>query len=340
MSTLKKKKKILVLFCGGTIVMEKKPNGSFSPTSKETAVELITGLEPRIFQEIDIQVQYLFNVDSSNLLPSNWNEVAEEIYKSYESYDGFVVIQGTDTMAFTASALSFALQDLGKPVVFTGSQIPGCYLQSDARFNFVNSIYLATRDISGVALLFDHHVFQGNRVSKVSHTHLKGFSSIKAPLLGVIETKMRFSKRAPRRHARIPSLQLGFNSEVQIAHFFPGVSLDCFMPFLGEEIQAVILIAFGTGNFPESLFSFLREAKEKKVPVVVRSQCTEGITDMGAYEIGAEALACGVIESYDMSFESTVTKLMWILDKKTPYHKVGEVFQRDLAGEVARVEVL
>jgi len=340
MSTLKKKKKILVLFCGGTIVMEKKPNGSFSPPSKEKAIELITGLEPRIFQEIDIQVQYLFNVDSSNLLPVNWDEVAKEIYKSYESYDGFVVIQGTDTMAFTASALSFALQDLGKPVVFTGSQIPGCYLESDARCNFINSVYLATRDVSGVMLLFDQDVFQGNRVSKVSHTRLKGFSSVKAPLLGVIETKMRLSKRAPKRHTRSPNLQIGFNSKVQVAHLFPGVSLDCFRTFLGKEVQAMVLIAFGTGNFSETLFPFLKEAQKKEVPIIVRSQCTEGITDMDAYEIGTEALACGVIQSYDMSFESTITKLMWILDKKTPYHKVGEVFQKDLVGEIARVEAL
>jgi L-asparaginase len=340
MSTLKSKNKILVLFCGGTIVMQKRANGSFSPPSKEDAIELLISLEPRIFQEIDIQVQYLFNVDSSNLLPDNWNEIAETIYKSYESYDGFVVIQGTDTMAFTSSALSFALQDLGKPVVFTGAQISGRYLESDARSNFVNAIYLATKNISGVLLLFDKHIFQGNRVSKVSHTHLKGFSSIKAPLFGVIETKMRISKKAPTRHSRYPKLSLGFDSKIQVEHLFPGVSLDCFIPTLGKDLQAVILVAFGTGNISKTLFPFLKEAKKKQVPVVVRSQCTEGITDLGAYELGSEALSCGVIQSYDMSFESTITKLMWVLDKKIPYDNFAEVFYKDLAGEIEGEEIL
>lgn len=340
MSTEKKEvvvtRKVLILFCGGTITMEKKSDGSLAPFAQEKVVDFLRQLEPHIFQEIDTEIRILFHQDSSNMTPKVWDDIAQTVATSYDAFDGFVVIHGTDTMAFTSAALSFALQNLGKPVVLTGAQIPGIYMPSDAGSNFAHAMRLAIQDVSGVFLVFGCSVFRGTRVTKISYINLEGFMSVGEPALGRIGEKMVLASHIAKRHDGILVLQKGFDHRIQITHLFPGLMLDYLFSSWGKESQGVILIGYGTGNLAEPHLPFLALAQEKKVPVLIRTQCIQETTDMAIYELGKKALAYGAIETFDMSLESTVTKLMWALDKKVPYSKMKEVIQKSIAGEISQ----
>lgn len=316
--------------------MEKKSDGSLAPFAQEKVVDFLMQLEPKIFQEIDTEIRILFHQDSSNMTPENWDRIAQEIASSYNDFDGFVIIHGTDTMAFTSAALSFALQNLGKPVVLTGAQIPGVYTPSDAGCNFAHAMRLSIQDVSGVFLLFGHSIFRGTRATKISYIQLEGFMSVGEAPLGRIGEKMVLSPFMDKRHDGGLLLQKGFNARIQIMHLFPGLILDSMSSFLGNEVLGVILIGYGTGNLSESHLPFLEIAQEKKVPVLIRTQCMQETTDMSTYELGKKALAYGAIETLDMNLESTVTKLMWALDKKVPYSKMKEVIQKSIAGEISQ----
>ncbi len=314
--------------------MEKKSDGSLAPLAKEKIVDFLKQLEPSVFHEMHTEIRILFHQDSSNMTPEIWNTIALEIAQAHDEFDGFVVIHGTDTMAYTAAALSFALQNLGKPVILTGAQIPGIYNPSDAGSNFSHAMRLATQDVSGVFVLFGHSIFRGTRATKISYIQLEGFMSIGEPPLGRIGEKMTLASQVGRRHAGKLCLQIGFDARIQVMNLFPGLQLDPYIPFLGKEIQGVILIGYGTGNLSDSYLPWLALAQEKKVPVLIRTQCIQETTEMSTYELGKKALAYGAIETLDMSLESTVTKLMWALDKKVPYSNMKNVIQKSIAGEI------
>lgn len=334
------KSKILILVCGGTITMEKKSDGSLAPLAKEKIVDFLKQLEPSIFHEMHTEIRTLFHQDSSNMTPEIWNHIASEIYETYDAFDGFVVIHGTDTMAYTASALSFALQNIGKPVILTGAQIPGIYHPSDAGSNFAHAMRLATQDVSGVFILFGYSIFRGTRATKISYIHLEGFMSIGEPPLGRIGEKMTLGSQVDKRHNERLFLQMGFDTRIQVVNLFPGLLLEPYIPFLGKEIQGMVLIGYGTGNLSDSYLPWLALAQEKKVPVLIRTQCIQETTEMSTYELGKKALGYGVIETLDMSLESTVTKLMWALDKKVPYSNMKDVIQKSLAGEIKEKGIL
>jgi L-asparaginase len=328
------KAKILVLFCGGTMVMMRNAEGSLSSPSAEKALELIRSLEPQVFERVDVTVEFIFNGDSSNILPPIWDEIGQAIYKAYDSYDGFVIIHGTDTMAFTSSALSLSLKNLGKPVVLTGAQIPGSYINSDARLNWVNAVLLATENVAGVMILFGKSIFDGAKVCKVSHSRLDAFSSINAPLLGEVQTQIILSASARKRHEHKMDWEGGFDSKVSLILLFPGICLDFLVPSLGKELKGIILAAYGTGNISSCHLPFLQKAQDKKVPIIIRTQCLEGTTCMNIYETGRQALEYGVIEAYEMSLESSLVKLMWALDKKVPYERMRETLHQNSPKEV------
>ena len=170
--------KILILFCGGTLIMEEDQAGVLITPPQERAVTNLQNIEPKLNDVAELDVTYIDNIDSTNINPTHWDRIAHKISEQYDQYDGFIITHGTDTMAYTSSALSFALHNIGKPVILTGSQIPGSRIESDARRNLINAVRVAIHDIAGVMIVFYERIIWGARASKVSESKLNAFQSI------------------------------------------------------------------------------------------------------------------------------------------------------------------
>lgn len=327
------KKKILILFCGGTIVMVKNKEGVWNKGSTKEAIKSLMNLEPRIHEVANIDFEYIDNIDSTNLTSMHWDKISGVIAKNYDKYDGFVITHGTDTMAYTASALSWTLQNLGKPVVITGSQIPGSQIETDARRNFVNSVRLATMDVAGVMLVFDEEIILGARASKVSESKLDAFETINWDDLGEIRIDIRLSDEHKKRHDRPLNLQKGFEESIAVITLFPQMHVPSLDAILDTGIKGLVLRAYGSGNISYAYLKILKKAKKNRIPVVVSTQCLEGATLMHLYDVGKQALEAGVIQAHDMSLECITTKLMWAL-KHVPYEGVKEVMHTNYTGEI------
>jgi L-asparaginase len=327
------KKNILVLFCGGTIIMESSKSGALVVSKKENAIKKLLSLEPRLKDIAKLDVSYIDNIDSTNITSKHWDKMAQVIADNYNKYDGFVITHGTDTMAYTSSALSFALQNLGKPIVLTGSQIPGDQIETDARRNFVNAVRVATMDLAGVFLVFDEEVILGARASKVSESKLDAFETINWDDLGEIRIDIRLSEEHKPRHDRPLNLQKGYEENIAVVSLFPQMHAPTLHSILDTGIKGMILRGYGSGNISYEYLKMLRKAKRMKIPVVVTTQCLEGATLMHTYDVGQQALNEGVIQSHDMSIEATVTKLMWAL-KHAPYEGVKEIMHTNYTGEI------
>src|SRR3989344_5587739 len=327
------KPKILILFCGGTIVMVKTKEGILDMASKEEAVKNLLNLEPRIREIADIEVEYIDNIDSTNITAKHWDRISKTIAKKYDEYDGFVITHGTNTMAYTASALSFTLQNLGKPVVLTGSQIPGDQIETDARRNFVNAVRLATMDVSGVYVVFDEEVILGSRASKVSESKLDAFETINWDDAGEIRLEIKLSDEVKKRHNRPINLQTGFDDNIAVITLFPQMNPKTLQAALHKKVSGVILRGYGAGGISYAYLDILEKLKKRKVPVVVSTQCMEGATLMHMDDVGTKALNAGGIQAHDMSIECTVVKLMWAL-KRGPYGSIKELVHHNYTGEI------
>lgn len=325
--------KVLVLFCGGTLIMKENEDGSLIVNDKDTAIDLLLNLEPRLCGRIVsvLHVQYIENIDSSNMTPEIWDTIGEVISNKYDQYDGFVVTHGTDTMAYTSSALSFILQDLGKPVVVTGAQIPGSRIETDARRNFVNAVRVATLDRAGVMLVFDGDIILGARAHKLSESKLDAFGPINWGLLGEVRIDIRFNDEdAKPRHDRPLVFKPGFDSNVVMLTIFPGFPPEQLICIIESgNIKGLVLRAYGSGNISYKFMNAIKLATQKGIIVVVTTQCLEGATLMHLYDVGRQALKSGAIQAYDMSTECVVTKLMWAI------HQVSlvDVGAYDLEGD-------
>lgn len=324
---------ILLLFCGGTIVMEKNEEGTLVVPPREKAMKTLLTLEPRLSEVAKLSVEYIDNLDSTNMTPSHWDTIADTIAKNYEAYDGFVITHGTNTMAYTSSALSYALGDLGKPVVLTGAQIPGGKIETDARRNFVNAVQVAALDCAGVFIVFDEEIIYGSRATKVSESKLDAFETVNWDLAGEIRIDMRLSDECPRRHSRPLSVKTGFEESVAIIHLVPGTPVSLLDGLLDNGVRGFILRGFGPGDIAYNHLPFLKRAQKMRTPVVVHSQCQQGATCMHINDVGKKALDLGVIQAYDMSIESTATKLMWLL-KRGHYEGIAALIQTNMAGEI------
>lgn len=325
--------KVLILFCGGTIIMQESKEGALVVAEKEKAIQSLLTLEPRLREIAELEVEYVDNIDSTNITSSHWDRISKLIAKNYDKYDGFVITHGTDTMAYTASALSFTLQNLGKPVVITGSQIPGNQIETDARRNFVNAVRLATMDVSGVMVVFDEEVILGSRSSKVSESKLDAFETINWDDLGEIRIDIRLSDEHKPRHSRPLNLQTGFEDNIAVITLFPQMTPSTLKAIISTGIKGLILRGYGSGNISYAYLEVLKELKKKKIPVVVNTQCLEGATLMHLYDVGKQALEMGVIQAHDMSNECTVVKLMWAL-KRGPYETIKEIIHHNYTGEI------
>ena len=327
-------RRILVLFCGGTLVMERDERGSLLTPTLDRAIKNLLSMETRLDELADLEVAYIDNIDSSNITHGHWDHVADVIAEKYDDYDGFVVTHGTDTMAYTASALSFVLQGLGKPVVLTGSQIPGTRIESDARRNFVNAVRVATMDLSGVFIVFDRKILLGARATKSSESKLDAFVAVNRGVVGDIRVDVRITADHRRRTDSRLDLQKGFEENVVIVTLVPGMPPDVLMCIVESGIKGLVLRGFGTGNVAYEYLDAVTRAAELEIPIVVTTQCQQGATMMHLYDLGRKLLDLGAIQGYDMSTESIVTKLMWALKRADSVEAVREIMHTDVCGEI------
>jgi L-asparaginase len=324
-------KKILLIFCGGTISMTK--NEATGALDIAHGADQLFKLEPRIIQIASISVCNLLNVDSTNITTEDWIKIGETIETNYKDYDGFVVTMGTNTLAYASSALSFSLQKLGKPIVFTGAQIPAEAISTDARNNLVNALRVSTMDIAGVFVVFGSKVILGSRAKKLSESDLDAFGSFNDSDFGEISIGIKINREDSLPHNNMPDFKNSFNKNIISLTFIPGFEV-CYLNNLMESgIKGVILRGFGAGDISYDFIPFLEHAREKKVPVIVTTQC-RGSTVMGLNDPGLKALEAGVIQAFDMSMESMSTKLMWMLAQNIPYEEFKGLFHTNMAGEI------
>lgn len=324
-------KKILIIFCGGTISMHK--NEQTGALSVEYGAGQLFKLEPRIVDLAQIETKELTNIDSTDMTPKDWTAIVETVRDNYADYDGFVVTHGTNTMAYAASGLAFAMQKLGKPVVLTGAQIPAEAISTDARNNLVNALRVAAMDLAGVFVVFGSKIMLGARSKKLSEADLDAFGSFNDIDFGEISIGIKINKPYEPRNDASPSFKSAFDTNILSLTCIPGLDSGFLRLMIDKGTKGVILRGFGAGDIPQTYLPFLAYAREKRVPVIVTTQC-RGSTIMGLNEPGLKALQAGVIQAFDMSMEAMSTKLMWMLGQNVPYENFKNLYHTNMCGEI------
>lgn len=335
---------ILIIYTGGTIGMKTDPaTGALAPFDFRGIYNEFPALRSL---QVRIDVRSLAPIiDSSNVTPAHWIHLAEIIRENYTRYDGFVVLHGTDTMSYTASALSFLLENLAKPVVFTGSQIPIGVLRTDGRENLVTAIEIAAaRDARGpivpeVSLYFQNRLFRANRTVKQSAEEFAAFRSYNYPALaevGVNITYRRDSIRRPGQADAALRIATALDDRVLVVRLFPGLRGQVLRAMLSVEgLRAVVLETYGAGNAPTApeFIDTVREAVDRGLLVMNVTQCSGGSVAMELYETGRQLQEAGVICGHDITTEAAVTKLMYVLGQNLPPQQTRQMLQRPLRGE-------
>ncbi len=330
-------KRILILHTGGTIAMQLHDNQKDSATSTLSFnLDFFNDQVPGLEEIANIESITLFLEDSSNMVPAMWVKLADAIEEHYDDFDGFVVLHGTDTMAYTASALSFAFENLSKPVVFTGSQVPLSNRRTDARRNLINSVELATLNIPEVCVCFNDRVYRGNRATKISIGDFDAFASPNHPVLAEFGLKLEIRSRYRpgtgtfRNNAR-------FDPRIRLLKLYPGMDFDRSLPADSSEAKALIIEAFGSGNLPggknQMLLPGLQRYLSHNGIVIITSQAVYDEVDLGKYEGGRQAKKMGAVTAGDMTTEACVTKIMYLLAHHDDITITKELFRENRAGE-------
>ena len=279
------------------------------------------------------------NLDSSNLTPDLWAVIARAIFQRMKDFDGFVVAHGTDTLCYTASALAFFLQELNKPVILTGAQVPLEEIGSDGRANLINAVRVAISELAEVAVVFGSLVIRGTRAKKMSVCDMQAFISVNDVPLGTIGLAIRFSEFARLRSRRKPMLRVFLNDNVAMVPVYPGMNPEI-ITFLARTHKGIVIEGYGAGNIPtgeKSLIPAISTAIAAGVPVVVCTQCIIGSTEMELYQVGRAALDAGAIPAMDMTPETTMVKLMWVLGQTTDVTTIDSMMQKSFIGELHEV---
>ncbi|MBT1705506.1 asparaginase [Chryseosolibacter indicus] len=338
----KPKGRILIIYTGGTFGMTYDNEGVLIPFDFSLILEHLPTLKT-LALELTV-VSFETPIDSSNMIPEHWQVLAKIIYQNYETHDGFVVLHGTDTMAYTASALSFMLEGLSKPVIFTGAQLPITEARSDARENLITALDFASAVKDGrpqvpeVCIYFDYELLRGNRSKKVESMQFDAFDSGNYPPLAKAGVKMDYNYSLIRSVPSNTKLNLRTNIEpnVAIVKLFPGLQPSIIESIiLSPGLKAVILETYGSGNAPtsEPLLNALKRAIDKGIIVLNISQCSGGMVTQGRYETSRELLRIGVIGGADMTTEAAVTKLMLLMGEYGT-EKAKQLLPLSLAGEL------
>jgi L-asparaginase len=334
-----KKKNICLLHTGGTIGMTRSENG-YIP--KEGYLEKMLSGIPDLFVEgmPSFELCELSPLlDSSNMAVAEWNRIGDAIAKRYNDYDGFVILHGTDTMAYTAAALSFMLENLSKPVVLTGSQIPLCEIRSDGRDNLITSILIAADGaVNEVCLYFGGKLLRGNRAMKMSADGLLAFDSPNLQPLAEAGITIRYLPKSPLPESCGEFSFVPF-SEVPIGvlKVFPGINFSLFDAVITKKLRGIVLETFGAGNIPgegNALLPIIKNAFENGAVVTVCSQCPQGTVSLGSYAASSELVRAGAVSGYDMTTEAAVAKLYYLFSKGYSKEEIKEKMSANLRGEL------
>jgi L-asparaginase len=332
------KKRIYIAYTGGTIGMKPSKDG-FIPVAGYLSKTIANMPEFYHQQMPDFEIhEYEPLIDSANVSPSVWQDLAQDIQARYHDFDGFIILHGTDTMAYTASALSFVFENLSKPVIVTGSQIPLSQLRSDARANLLNSLYIAAHHpINEVCVFFNNQLFRGNRATK---QHADGFSAFVSPNCPVlleagIEIKniAGITQKAVNTRLRITDIRA---HPIAILPLFPGLDWQILESLLKSPLKALVLLTYGVGNAQqdEQLLTILKEATDRGILIVNCSQCLKGSVNMEGYATGNALREAGVISGLDMTTETVVAKLYYLLSQELPTKVIRELLGTNLRGEL------
>jgi len=337
------KKRIYIAYTGGTIGMKKSTNGYIPVEGYITDVlNSMTELNRPEMPEFTIS-EFSPVLDSSNMSPNDWQNIANDIYKNYDDYDGFVVLHGTDTMAYTASALSFMFDNLNKPVIVTGSQIPLSEIRSDGLHNLLNALYIAANyPISEVGLFFNNRLYRGNRATKADADGFNAFDSPNYPALINAGIQIDMSSTALNAHKEFKNINNSFNvlnitdQPIGVVSLYPGISHLVIKNILAQPVNALIIQSYGVGNAPENkaLLDEIKDANDRGILVVNRTQCHRGSVDMAGYATGRALQEAGVLSAYDMTLEACLTKIHHLLSQDLPFDTVRELFSQNLKGEM------
>jgi L-asparaginase len=338
-------KSVLLIFTGGTISMAEDPQtGALKPLEFNRVREFIPELK---LLDIHIEsIAFTPLIDSSDVQPHHWIKIAEAIEKEYEKHDGFVILHGTDTMAYSASALSFMLENLSKPVIFTGAQLPIGMLRTDAKENLLTSIEIAANsDENGVAtvhevcIYFEDSLFRGNRTTKKNAELFNAFASYNYPALVKVGVHFNFSSAHIHQNSKHTPLNVHkhLDPNIAILKLFPGITPPIVEAILHSEgLRAVVLESYGAGNASrqEWFYDALAEAVNRDIIIVNVTQCNVGSVQMGRYETSLNLQKAGVISGFDLTTEAAVTKLMFLLGENFSTDIIKIKMQQPLIGEM------
>ena len=324
-------KKILLIGTGGTIASEVTQNG----LAPELTTEQLLAHIPAISKICEVECIQLLSLDSTNITPEHWLMMAQCIRKNYHAYDGFVLTHGTDTMAYTAAALSYLIQGSPKPIILTGAQKPIGFDSTDSKINLLDAFRCASEDMPGVSIVFNNQVILGTRARKTRSKSFQAFSSVNYPDLGVLRdgVLMRYIRQDCGAY---PMFYDKLDTKVALMKLVPGADRTM-ADFLLERNDALILESFGVGGLPETggFYDCIREWMEKGRMIVLTTQVANEGSDLGVYHVGYRLKSdLRVLEAYDMGTEAVVAKLMWILGQTRDRGEVERLFYTPVAKDI------
>ena len=336
---------VLLIYTGGTIGMNRNPQtGALEPFKFEHLLSNVPELAQ--FSTHIATYQFTPPIDSSNMSPRLWIELTHIIADNYDKYDGFVILHGTDTMAFTASALSYMLENLTKPVILTGSQLPIGQLRTDGKENLITSIEIASAKhpdgraiMPEVGIYFNGHLMRGNRTTKQRADNFNAFESFNYPHLADAGVNISYREDLILKpdYSKPMTPHFRLDNNVIVFTIFPGIREDLVRHVIATpNLRSIVMRTFGSGNAPQSpwLIKALKEASANGKTIINISQCMAGSVEMGRYDTGYQLKSAGVISGHDSTVESAVTKLMYLQARFSDPEKIRHYLNRNIRGEM------